>query len=388
VAPRILIVDDEKLIVRILREILTARGFDVVGQAYDGGAAVKLYSSLTPPPDLVLMDHRMPVKNGVEAMQEILATDPSARVLFVSADSRVKEVAMASGAAGFISKPFEGVALLRAVKDALMRGASVPAPAETRSKAVDTLLSQAYELGVEVGYYGHMENVGWVLSKLRDITSLGEGLGIVDDVTAEYARGKEAGGSRRVSPSPSRREEAGGGSSSSGGGGGAVSAPRFMSQGGGAASGRASAPSGSVVLPQVLVEADLQILARIYSGHTRSSHKGIQELVALLTSLVPVRMEDVHGEGREVLARGLQALVKSGWAAFYVIDEFDVSSGRVRVSVESVFARCCGHSGRQVCGFLEPILSGLASRAMGCRVAMAESDCMSSGSDACVFISV
>lgn len=386
---RILIVDDEKLIVRILREILTARGFDVVGQAHDGAAAVKLYSSLKPPPDVVLMDHRMPVKNGIEAMQEILAADPKARILFVSADSRVKDAAMAAGAVGFISKPFEGLDLLRAVKDALREGHVAPDASESRPRAITTLLAQAYDLGVEVGYYGHMENVGWVYSRLKELASLAEGLGAAAELESEYKRGKGDGSSRRVTPGHQRREEGDGGSPSSGGVGGVAAISSWLlSQGGGTAPSGSSASAGPEAAPPVLVEADLQVLARVYIGQLRTTQKASQELTAMLASLVPVRPDEVHGTGREVLSRGLQALVKSGWASFYVIDEFDTASGRVRVCLESTFARCCGHAGRMVCGFLEPVLSELASRAMGCKVVMVETDCMAKGSETCAFISI
>jgi len=103
---RIFIVDDERTMVETLREILVMNGCDILGWAYDGDEAVRKYASFVPPPDIVIMDYRLPAKNGAEAMAEILKLDPSARVLFVSADANSRSIALAGGAVGFILKPF------------------------------------------------------------------------------------------------------------------------------------------------------------------------------------------------------------------------------------------------------------------------------------------
>jgi two-component system chemotaxis response regulator CheY len=57
-------------------------------------------------PALIIMDHRLPKMNGVEAMIDILQVDPKAKVLFVSADERARRLAMDNGAVDFIQKPF------------------------------------------------------------------------------------------------------------------------------------------------------------------------------------------------------------------------------------------------------------------------------------------
>jgi two-component system chemotaxis response regulator CheY len=71
-------------------------------------------------PDLIIMDHRMPIKNGVEATKEILAMQPKAKVLFISADvsqeNRVAEI----GAVGFLEKPFPMDKLFRMIDKVLM----------------------------------------------------------------------------------------------------------------------------------------------------------------------------------------------------------------------------------------------------------------------------
>ncbi len=95
------------MVIETYREILRIYGFDVVGWSYNGEEAIKKYRNLNPRPDVIIMDHRLPMKNGVETTQEILQIDPHARVLFVSADMSARSSAIANGAAGFLRKPFE-----------------------------------------------------------------------------------------------------------------------------------------------------------------------------------------------------------------------------------------------------------------------------------------
>jgi CheY-like chemotaxis protein len=66
----VLIVDDELFIVELYRDILQLRGYKVMATAFDGEEAVRRYSSSEEKPDVIIMDHRMPVMNGVEATRE------------------------------------------------------------------------------------------------------------------------------------------------------------------------------------------------------------------------------------------------------------------------------------------------------------------------------
>ena len=115
-ALRVMIVDDALFMRNMLKDIFVRAGYEVVAEAEDGEVAIERYSEVKP--DLVTMDIVMPRKSGVEALQDIMASDPDARVIMVSAlgqDSLVLE-AVESGAKDFIVKPFKEEKVLEIVK--------------------------------------------------------------------------------------------------------------------------------------------------------------------------------------------------------------------------------------------------------------------------------
>lgn len=89
------------------RDIIEESGFEVVGIARNGEEAVSMYKQFVEKPSIIIMDHRMPVKNGVEALKEILRFDNSAMIIFASADSSVREEVLSLGACSFKQKPFD-----------------------------------------------------------------------------------------------------------------------------------------------------------------------------------------------------------------------------------------------------------------------------------------
>ena len=101
---RVVIADDQDLIRSGLGMVLEARGVDVVGEARDGREAVAVVGSLRP--DVVLMDIRMPVLDGIAATREIAARRLETRVLVLTTydvDSYVYG-ALRAGASGFLLK--------------------------------------------------------------------------------------------------------------------------------------------------------------------------------------------------------------------------------------------------------------------------------------------
>ena len=127
----VLIVDDQALVRLGFRMLLQAQdGVEVVGEAGDGATAVSMVSSLDP--DVVLMDVRMPVMDGVEATRRITATARSKVLVLTTFDlDEHAFAALRAGASGFLLKdalPDELVAALRAVAD----GDAVLTPRVTR----------------------------------------------------------------------------------------------------------------------------------------------------------------------------------------------------------------------------------------------------------------
>jgi DNA-binding NarL/FixJ family response regulator len=134
---RVLVVDDQELVRAGLRAILEASGVDVVGEAGDGTAAVRLAAEMQP--EVVLMDVRMPVLDGIEATRRIRSggEDPP-RVLVLTTfdlDEYVFE-ALRAGASGFLLKDAPRAELLRAI-DVIADGEALLAPTATRRLVED-----------------------------------------------------------------------------------------------------------------------------------------------------------------------------------------------------------------------------------------------------------
>ena len=131
--PRVLIADDQALVRFGLRKILEFEpDTEVVGEAVDGADAVRQAARLVP--DVVLMDIRMPVLDGIEATRRITAARPGARVLILTTfglDAYVYE-ALRAGASGFLLKDAPPEEIAGAVR-IVASGEALLAPAVTRA---------------------------------------------------------------------------------------------------------------------------------------------------------------------------------------------------------------------------------------------------------------
>lgn len=136
---RVVIADDQELVRSGLKMVLEAAGIEVVGQAANGADAVRLANMIQP--DLVLMDVRMPIMDGVEATRQLAGpdvTDP-VRVLVLTMFDEDEHVdaALRAGASGFLLKDTPPDQLVNAI-GSVCSGGAVIAPSTT-ARLVDRL---------------------------------------------------------------------------------------------------------------------------------------------------------------------------------------------------------------------------------------------------------
>ncbi|MHA1457961.1 MAG: response regulator [Promethearchaeota archaeon] len=116
---KIFIVDDEPSLQIFYEQVLFIGDFEVAGIANNGIEAVSMFKSFSNKPKVILMDQRMPEMNGIEASKLILQIDNRVKIIFISADSSVKEEAISIGAFLFIDKIFTIDELIGAINRAI-----------------------------------------------------------------------------------------------------------------------------------------------------------------------------------------------------------------------------------------------------------------------------
>jgi len=111
---RILVVDDAPYMLKALRDILGAYGYEV-HEAVNGEEALTRYKEIRP--DVVLMDILMPMLDGVSATQNILKYDSRAKIIVITAvgKSGLEKDCLEAGAKNFIVKPFKIKELLSSI---------------------------------------------------------------------------------------------------------------------------------------------------------------------------------------------------------------------------------------------------------------------------------
>ena len=121
---RVLVAEDEALIRMDLVEMLSEEGYSVVAEAGDGGSAVRLASELRP--DLVLLDVKMPVLDGLSAAEQIVAARIAPVVILTAFSQRdLVERAREAGVMAYLVKPFQRKDLLPAIEMATSRFAEL-----------------------------------------------------------------------------------------------------------------------------------------------------------------------------------------------------------------------------------------------------------------------
>ncbi len=173
VVRRVVIAEDEALIRMDLAEMLVEQGYEVVGEAGDGARAVELAEEHRP--DLVILDVKMPVLDGIAAAERIAARRIAPVVILTAFSQReLVERARDAGAMAYLVKPFSAADLVPAIEMAVSRFAEVDAlerevadlheRLETR-KAVDRAKSVLQErLGL-----GEPEAFRWIQKTAMDL---------------------------------------------------------------------------------------------------------------------------------------------------------------------------------------------------------------------------
>ncbi|WP_372727562.1 ANTAR domain-containing response regulator [Nocardioides sp.] len=120
----VVIAEDEALIRMDLAEMLTEEGYDVVGQAGDGARAVELAETLRP--DLVILDVKMPILDGIAAAERIASQRIAPVVILTAfAQRELVERARDAGAMAYLVKPFSKGDLVPAIEMAVSRFAEL-----------------------------------------------------------------------------------------------------------------------------------------------------------------------------------------------------------------------------------------------------------------------
>ena len=123
---RLLLVDDQRLMRDGLRILLELESdFEVIGEAEDGAQALESYQQLSP--DVVLMDIRMPVMDGVEATRRLRESDPNSKVIILTTfdDNEYIFEGLRAGALGYLLKDVSGDELADAIHKVAAGGSMI-----------------------------------------------------------------------------------------------------------------------------------------------------------------------------------------------------------------------------------------------------------------------
>lgn len=113
---RVLLVDDNRLMLEGLKNLLAAHGIEVLGSASNGREGEAMAQALHP--DLILMDIRMPVCDGLEATRSIKARQPEIKIVMLTTSMEDEDLfeAIKSGACGYLIKNMSGEAFIEALR--------------------------------------------------------------------------------------------------------------------------------------------------------------------------------------------------------------------------------------------------------------------------------
>ncbi len=117
---KVLVVDDEGLVRKLVAQVLKSVGYEIVGEANNGQMAIGLYKIVKP--DIVILDLRMPIMNGFTTLEKILEIDENAKVIMLTNEKDKETVIqiLKAGGKDYIIKPIVRKLLLEKLK--IVRG--------------------------------------------------------------------------------------------------------------------------------------------------------------------------------------------------------------------------------------------------------------------------
>lgn len=117
--PRVLVVDDDKLMREVLKAILRSEKFAISGEVSNGAAALSHVDRYKP--DIVCLDINMEGMSGIETLKTIRSRHPEILVIMVSGDATIATVrdAVSLGAHGYIIKPFNAARIASSLRAAM-----------------------------------------------------------------------------------------------------------------------------------------------------------------------------------------------------------------------------------------------------------------------------
>ncbi len=113
---KIFLVEDDGDLILLYNRILSSFGYKVIATAENGKEAVEKYKEFVEKPDIIIMDYKMPIKNGIEAGKEILALENTAKILMLSAIPDIKKIAISNNMY-FLEKSFTIKELLKKLQE-------------------------------------------------------------------------------------------------------------------------------------------------------------------------------------------------------------------------------------------------------------------------------
>lgn len=112
---KIFLVEDNRDLLTTFEVLLKLNGIENVEKALDGEEAMQKYNNFKEKPDIIILDHRLPKKNGLEIMSEILKRDINTKIIFISADYDLEKDVLNKGAKSFLKKPITGDKLMKEI---------------------------------------------------------------------------------------------------------------------------------------------------------------------------------------------------------------------------------------------------------------------------------